>query len=287
MQKLNAKIAVITGAASGIGYALADQALREGMAVVIADIDNSALCAAVKQLQDKHPGADVRGVVCDVSKSGDVQKLHDTAIKAHGAIHLLINNAGVGGGGKVWDCSEADWDWVIDINLKGVIHGCRIFAPSLIASGDGYIVNTASIAGLMSAADTGPYTVSKHGVVALSEVLAGDFAKAGAKVGVSVLCPSFVNTDIAYAEKNRSKLQPDFDYSADKAAEADGVKALFDAIGLSPAVLAEQVFDDIKARRFYLFSHPQQSRQEVTARMDAILNDQQPPLKDPGDFPGI
>src|SRR5438309_12091723 len=207
MQDLKGKVAVVTGAASGIGFGLAERFSAEGMRVVMADIEEAALNDASKRLADT--GATVLPVVTDVSKADSVDALAARTFEELGTAHVVCNNAGVATGGPMWTLTERDWAWVMGVNLWGVIHGVHAFVPRLAEQGEGHVVNTASIAGLTSAPMMGPYNVSKHGVVTLSETLVAELALHGSPVKVSVLCPGWVNTRINEADRNRPpELQP-------------------------------------------------------------------------------
>lgn len=284
MKAFQGKVAVVTGAASGIGLALAQAAAARGMKVVMADIEQPALEAAVQSVQAT--GAAVTGVVTDVSSAASMENLEAKTLATFGAVHLVFNNAGVGGGGCLWELEPDYWQWVLGANLWGVIHGVRLFTKHLIAQGEGHIVNTASVAGLMSAPGTGPYTVTKHAVVALSEVLYGELRNANASVGVSVLCPSFVDTKIYLAERNR----PLPDDKKNDPAYIEQQKLIGELAGeffkttLSPAAVAEQVFAAIEQQRFYILTHPG-VKAEVQQRLEAILNDGVPSVTGPEAFP--
>ena len=280
MKDFKDKVAVVTGGASGIGLALAKRALALDMKVVIADIEQDALHRAVTELD---AGTQLLAVVTDVASSEAVAELARQAEEAFGPAQLLFNNAGVGGGGPIWERSEADWEWLLGVNLWGVIHGMRAFTPQMIAQGEGHIVNTASIAGLISAPGTGSYTVSKHAVVALSEVLYGDLRNAGANVGVSVLCPSYVNTRIHDFERNRPGLK-DVEQSAEQQAIEEATLTFFET-ARSPEVVAEQVFAAIASDEFYILTHPEGSRVQVEKRMRGILDNSNPSIAGPEDFP--
>ncbi|MEH6570686.1 MAG: SDR family NAD(P)-dependent oxidoreductase [Halioglobus sp.] len=284
MKDFKNKVAVVTGGASGIGLALAEHALGQGMKVVIADIEQVALDRAVLELDG---GENLLAVVTDVGNGAAMEALARQTEEAFGGTHLLFNNAGVGGGGPIWEQSEADWEWVLGVNMWGVIHGIRVFTPTMISQGEGHIVNTASIAGLISAPGTGTYTVSKHAVVALSEVLYGDLRNAGSSVGVSVLCPSFVNTKIYDFERNRPGAQ-DSELSAEQLAEQQAVveaTAAFFNTARSPVAVAEQVFDAIAADQFYILTHPEGSKVQIEKRMRGILDNSSPTSAGPEDFP--
>lgn len=284
MNDFKNKVAVVTGGASGIGFALARHALDQGMKVVVADIEQAALDRAVIELNG---GENLLAVVTDVANSAAMEELAGKTDETFGCPHLLFNNAGVGGGGPIWEQSEADWEWLLGVNLWGVIHGMRIFTPLMIAQGEGHIVNTASIAGLISAPGTSTYTVSKHAVVALSEVLYGDLRNAGADVGVSVLCPSFVNTKIYDFERNRPGSQ-DVELSVEQLAEQRAIEEAtqgFFSTAQSPAAVAAQVFDAIAGGQFYILTHPEGSKVQVEKRMRGILDNSNPTIAGPEDFP--
>src|SRR3954449_6626026 len=207
MKDLKGKVAVVTGAASGIGNAVATRFAQEGMKVVLADIEEGPLADAEKALAET--GANVLAVPTDVTKGDQMDTLAQKTFDAFGTVHVIHNNAGVATGGMMWTLTEADWQWVLGVNLWGVIHGVRVFVPRMVEQAEGHVVNTASRAGLTSAPMMGPYNVSKHGVVTLSETLAAELALHGSPVKVSVLCPGWVNTRINEAERNRPpELQP-------------------------------------------------------------------------------
>ncbi len=201
MDDLEGKVAVVTGAASGIGRALADRWATEGMKVVLADVEEGPLDAARDELDAS--GAEVLAVPTDVSDGDQVDALAAATLDHFGAVHLVCNNAGVGGGGLSWEAGREEWEWVLGVNLWGVIHGISAFVPHLVAQDDGHVVNTASIAGFAYAPMMGPYNASKAAVVAVSETLKAELAMQGSKVGVSVLCPGWVNTRIHESDRNR------------------------------------------------------------------------------------
>ncbi len=201
MDDLEGKVAVVTGAASGIGRALADRWADSGMKVVLADVEEGPLDAARDELDAR--GADVLAVRTDVSDAAQVDALAAATLDHFGGVHLVCNNAGVGGGGPMWEAGIEDWEWVLGVNLWGVIHGIRAFVPHLVAQDEGHVVNTASIAGFAYAPMMGPYNASKAAVVAISETLKAELALHGSNVGVSVLCPGWVNTRIMDSDRNR------------------------------------------------------------------------------------
>lgn len=257
MKDLEGKVAVITGGASGIGRAVAEKAAAEGMKVVLADIEEAALKEAEGALAAQ--GADALAVVTDVSDAASVRELRERALAQYGAVHLVHNNAGVGGGGPIWDVPEQDWRWILGVNLWGVIHGVATFVPLLIEQGEGHVVNTASIAGLTTAPFLGPYNATKQAVVAISETLFKDLQSTGVSgVGVSVLCPGFVRTRIGESARNRPAWAPE-----PAAEDAEGAETLRTAIsdmiagGIPPETVAEKVLDAVRTDTFYIRTHPQ------------------------------
>ena len=244
MDTLAGKVGVITGAASGIGRALAVRFAAEGMRLVLADIEPGPL-------------DDVRGAigggaiarVTDVSQANEVDALRDATVEAFGTAHVVVNNAGVSTSAPVWTFTDDVWRWVLGVNLWGVIYGVRAFAPLLVAQGEGHIVNTSSMQGLAPTRGGGPYAVSKSAVVALSEVLREDLRAAGSPVGVSVLCPGPVRTHIYDSERNRPA---DLDLPGGR--EPAQVKAFLDAKGAEPDAVADLVVHAVKTDRFYVLT---------------------------------
>jgi len=276
VRELREKVAVITGAASGIGRAVAERCAGAGMKVVLADVEESALVAAERAFKDA--GADVLGVRTDVSRADDVEALAGRAVERFGAVHLVHNNAGVAAGGLMWELPLADWKWVLGVNLWGVIHGVRTFVPLMLAQGDeGHVVNTASLAGLTSTPFLGPYSVSKHGVVTLSETLLKELAMQGAKVKVSVLCPGLVRTRIGESGRNRPaqlEHERDDDASAVDAMSSGAFQQLVEA-GMDPAAVADQVLEAVRQERFWVLTHPELD-QAIRSRADDILERRNP-----------
>lgn len=273
MQELREKVAVVTGAASGIGRGIAERCVQEGMNVVLADVEEPALAQTAVAFRSR--GAAILAVPTDVSKAGDLEHLAQKTLDAFGEVHLLFNNAGVGAGGSVWESTLADWEWVMGVNLWGVIHGIRTFVPIMLAQDTAcHIVNTASIAGLVSAPQLGsPYLVTKHAVVALSEHLHCTLAERHAKIDVSVLCPGWVNTAILDAERNRPhelQNEPEPAGPADEAMTEE-IRAAIQS-GMSPHVVADFVFKAIRSRTFYILTHPE-ANVLVQQRMEGILGD--------------
>ena len=280
MENLHDRVAVVTGAGSGIGRALAERFAGEGMRLVPADVEEAPLALAAEELRTA--GAKVITVPTDVSRPDQVEALAERSFHTFGAVHVLCNNAGVGGGGLSWEASLQDWEWVLGVNLWGVVHGVRAFVPRMIAGGEeGHVVNTASVAGLLTAPGMGPYNVSKFGVVALSETMHQEFAAVGTKLRVSVLCPAWVRTRINESERNRPAGLEARPTSPQTEAMRQMVGALLDA-GMDPADVAAQVVDAIRAGRFYVLTHPDFTPL-VRARMEGLLEGRNPGR---GELPG-
>ncbi len=254
MQELEGRTAVVTGAASGIGKALAERFAASGMNLVLADIEEGPLAEVASTLRDG--GVKVLDVPTDVSKAADVDALAAAADEAFGPVHVLCNNAGVGGGGMIHDLKTEDWEWVINVNLWGVIHGLRAFLGGMYAHGEeGHVVNTASLAGLYSAPFMAPYSATKFAVVAISEALHQEALLAGGRIGVSVLCPGWVNTRIHESSRNRpAELGGDAERERGDSFE---FMAQILAAGMPPATVAEHVERAIRERRFYVITHPE------------------------------
>jgi NAD(P)-dependent dehydrogenase (short-subunit alcohol dehydrogenase family) len=256
MKEFEGRTAVVTGAASGIGLALAERFAAARMQVVMADIQEDALQEAVKRLEQRQ--ARVIGVVSNTMLRESVQALAERAIAEFGKVHILCNNAGVAAtrvtpGTGIWEVPEADWNWVLGVNFYGVLYGLQAFVPHMLAHGEpGHIVNTASLAGLLPGGGT--YGVSKHGVVALTETLYNDLKARNAAIGASVLCPGMVATNIFDAERNRpANLQSDRPSPPSEFLEMG--KALL-AAGKAPAEIADIVFASIEEDRLYVLPHP-------------------------------
>jgi NAD(P)-dependent dehydrogenase (short-subunit alcohol dehydrogenase family) len=287
MDQLEDKVAVVTGGGSGIGRAVATQLAGAGMHVVIADIQQDALDATVADLVGR--GHRAIGVRTDVSDGDSVEALAEATVAEFGAVHLVHNNAGVGVGGPVWTHTERDWQWVLGVNLWGVIHGIRAFVPRMLEQGGpAHVVNTASMAGLISVPYLGAYNVSKHGVVTLSETLHRDLGLVGSDIGVSVLCPGLVMTNIFESQRNRPEELADDGGSAGLAALLDGAgdgAATEDAIGsfgqiLSPDDVGAAVLDAVRKDRFYILTHPDSTEALVRTRCDDIVEARHPsPLR--------
>jgi NAD(P)-dependent dehydrogenase (short-subunit alcohol dehydrogenase family) len=280
MKNLQDKVAVITGGASGFGREFANIGARDGMKLVLADVQQDALDKAVAELEAQ--GAQVLAMRCDVRKAGEVQALADATMNKFGAVHLVFNNAGVGAGGLIWENTQADWEWVLGVNLWGVINGVRIFTPLMLecakndAGYEGHIVNTASMAGLLNAPNMGIYNVSKHAVVSLTETLYHDLKLIDAPIGASVLCPYFVPTGISHSERNRpGELKSDATMTASqRAAQAVSEKAVSSG-KVTAAQVAERTFNAIRDSGFYIYSHPH-ALGNVQTRMEDIILQRNP-----------
>ena len=276
MKELANRVAWITGAASGIGLALAHRLAAEKMKLVLVDIEEGPLREAEAAL--RAAGATTLALTADVGNGASMDAAAKRALEQFGVVHLIINNAGVGGGGgPMWKLTEADWKWALDVNLWGVLHAIRLLVPPLLASGEeGHVLSTASIAGLTSTPFMGPYTASKHAVVAVSECLSKELELANAKVGVSVLCPGFVKTKIASSHRNRPAelASTGSDTSSDGKKIGTMLQQLVNG-GISPETIANACVDAIRAPRFYVLTHPEMKPQ-IEYRMRQILDEQQP-----------
>lgn len=271
MEDLTDRVAVVTGGANGIGYAMAEAFAAAGMKLVLADVNGDELTAAATRLGEA--GATVTGVVTDVSDAAQVDALRDATLDAYGAVHVVCNNAGVGGGGLSWEIPLDQFEWVLGVDLFGVIHGVHSFTPLLVDQGEGHIVNTASMAGMLSPTFMAPYNIAKHGVVTLSETLFGELAMAAPGVGVSVLCPGWVNTRIYDAARYAPEAgDPDADDMTGGFAEV--VKG-FVTDGIDPSQVAAQVLDAVRTRRFYILTHPDWTPL-ITDRTDRIADGRDP-----------
>ncbi len=271
MKMLEGKVAAVTGAASGLGRAMALAFAGEGMHAALADVDEPGLKSTLNEVQSR--GVRAFAMRVDVSRYQEVESFCSKAIAQFGATHVVCNNAGVSPLGAVWENTLADWQWILGVNLWGVIHGVRAFVPRLLAQGEGHVVNTASVAGLISPPGMGAYNVTKHAVVALSESLYHDLRLRGSPVGVSVLCPAYVPTGIADSERNRPRellnpaKSPSKDETMLKKAVASGK--------LSADDVARAVVAAVKEERFYVLTHPR-IKGAIRARMEDILDERAP-----------
>jgi NAD(P)-dependent dehydrogenase (short-subunit alcohol dehydrogenase family) len=277
MINFEGKTAVITGGGSGIGEAMAWRFAHEGMKIVVADVDLSAAKRVCEALESAgHRGLAVR---TDVSKAEDVEALAATAFETFGSVDLLCNNAGVVPSGRfrpVWEYPLEDWKWSFDVNLMGVAHGFRSFVPRMLAQGtEGHIVTTASVAGLISGSGATVYSAAKHAAVRITEGLYASLREIGAPIGVTVLCPGLVNTKIYQSERNRPQdLQPEGGAAAETA-ELQAIAANLYSGAISPADVAEQVIEAVRANQLYLLT-TDKFDEAVETRMRAILDRSNP-----------
>jgi NAD(P)-dependent dehydrogenase (short-subunit alcohol dehydrogenase family) len=274
------KVAVLTGAGSGFGLECAKIGAKLGMKLVLVDVQKDALDASQAQMQAL--GAEVMARLVDVSNEDQMQALANDVQQTFGAPHFVFNNAGVGAGGLVWENTVADWEWLLGVNLWGVVHGVRLFTPMMLeaASKDptfqGHIVNTASMAGLLTPPNMGIYNVTKHAVVALTETLYQDLKLVSDQVSASVLCPYFVPTGISQSHRNRpSQLKADKPTKSQLIGQAMSDKAVGSG-KVSAADVAKMVFDAISQDHFYIYSHPK-ALGNVQHRMEAIVQGHNPP----------
>ncbi|MBP9906714.1 MAG: SDR family NAD(P)-dependent oxidoreductase [Rhodoferax sp.] len=277
MKNLKGKVAVITGGAEGIGKALAVLAASQGMKLVLADIDAARLDATVAAFTAQ--GIEAIGVRTDVSKADQVDHLAELAFERFSNVHLLCNNAGVACAKPVWETTPGDWEWVVGVNLYGVANGLRSFIPRMLANGEeGHIVNTASIAGLISSPSLAAYNATKHAVVTLTEGLHHDLKLRNAKIKASVLCPAWVKTRISASERNRTAGEA-FDASKLDPVTLRIGGAIQQAVadGIAAEKVARDVFDAIDSEHFYILTHPD-SAAAVRIRMEDILEDRAPTM---------
>lgn len=274
MKQLADKVAVITGAASGIGRALSRRCATEGMKIVLADVEPAALTAAEVEARDE--GARVLGVLTDVSRQKDVERLAERTLSRFGAVHVLFNNAGVGMiGPPLWESTLADWNWILGVNLWGLVHGLRVFVPIMLEQGtECQIVNTASAAGLTPQPGFGIYSTSKAAMIVLSETLQHELTLARAPIRVSVVCPGFVRTRMADAARNRpAELQNESWVESDRRAKYAGVREEYrraTEAGMPPEEVADQILSAIRQGRLHLFTHPE-VRSALTLRVSNVL----------------
>ena len=286
MKDFENRVAVITGGASGLGRAFADKAARLKMKLVLADIRDEPLRLAVAEL--RAAGADVVALAGDVSNEAYMKSLAGLAIDSYGAVHCLFNNAGVGSGGLIWENTVKDWEWVLNVNLWGVIHGVRAFTPLMLEAAkkdpayEGHIVSVASIAGLIAPGLMGVYNVSKHAVVAHTESLYHDLAKVEPRIACSVLCPGFTPTGISSSHLSRPVNMQNAVGPTDSMVLAQQMISKAVSVGkLTAADVANVTFDAIRDRQFYVLSHPNFMKL-VKARLEDIAE-----LRNPRDVFGM
>lgn len=248
MDDFQGRVAVVTGAASGIGLGTVERFLEEGMKVVLADVEQTSLDRETKRLAEA--GGDVLGVRCDVRDADDVKALADRTLSHFGGVHVVFNNAGVGPAGPMLETTPADWRWIVDVNVLGVAYGVTTFGPILKEQGEGHIVNTASEAGHVSSAVLGMYTATKHAVVGLTESLYRELEGTG--VGVHCLCPNLVKTQIFHSERNRDD---GAELTAAQTATIAPLREAITAMGITPAQVAGDIVEAMRANRFWIFTH--------------------------------
>lgn len=277
MKNLSDRVAVITGAASGMGAAMAWRFARSGMKIVVSDIDGDAAAATRDALVAA--GHDAIAVRTDVASADDVGRLADAAYAHYGAVHLLCNNAGVVPGGRhrlVWEYPLEDWKWSLDVNLFGAVHGIRSFIPRMLAQNvEGHVVTTASVAGLVSGAGSVPYSAAKHAVVRVTEALYAGLRERGAPIGVTVLCPGLVNTRIYESERNRPA---ELRTTAGPAEESPELKAIAERLyadAISPEAVAELVHGAVLDNRLYVLT-TESFDASIRDRLEAILERRNP-----------
>src|SRR5262249_14248206 len=285
MKEFKGRVAVVTGAASGIGLALAERFAAEGMKVVMADVEEGALRTAERAVKAR--GASTLAVRTDVTRAADVDALARKALDAFGAVHVVCNNAGVGGDFRLsWQQTLENWQWVLGVNLWGVIHGIRTFVPIMLQQDtEGHVVNTASMAGHVPRPLGAVYHGSKFAVVSISESLHHELAMVGAKVKASVLCPGVVSTNIMTSERSRPAELRVPEQPLTEAEQA--LRASYEGLvssGLPPATVAGRVLEAIRDERFYVFPHPE-ILAAVRARMLNILEQRNPTLEVPEELP--
>ncbi len=276
MKDFKDKVAVVTGGASGLGLAMARRLAAEGMKLVLADVEEEALRRA--ELELRKAGVPVIGIWTDVSRSQDIERLAEKTLATFGAVHMLCNNAGVAPNGAVWENTVADWEWVLGVNVWGVIHGVRTFLPIMLRQDtECHVVNTASVAGLLSVPNMGIYCVSKHAVVTLSECLHHDLAQRRAKIGVSVLCPAYVPTGIVDSERNRPALlrNPPRTKTPEELAREEQMRHAVLSGRVSAEQVADKVFEAVREDRFYILTHPK-IKAAIQTRMEDILLERAP-----------
>ena len=283
MKDLEGKVAVVTGAAAGIGRAMAERFANEGMRVILADRDVGGVREATRKLVDA--GLNAHAIAADVTMPGEVEEFADQVFRDFGNVHLLCNNAGVLGRVQAsWEQPLENWRWVFDVNVLGVAHGLHYFLPRMVAAGEeGYVLNTGSVAGLLSGPFFAPYNASKHAVVAMSECLHHELRAAGSRIEVGVLCPGWVHTELADFEEKAP-------YSVKRAnakvvvsrqaQERDAAVRKMVAESIGPEKIAEMVVEAVSEGRFYIFPHPER-KADIRNRMEAILEEKIPSFGPP------
>ena len=275
MKHFSDKVAVITGGASGLGRSMANRFAKAGMKIVIADIEEKSLEETVSSFKNR--GYEIIGKRCDVSKTEDVEGLAEASLKNFGSVDILCNNAGVSATGRAWEHSRAEWEWAIGVNIWGVINGIKTFTPIMLnQDSEGHIINTASVAGLLSLPQMSLYCLTKHSVVTLTESLYHDLIEIGAKISCSVLCPAYVPTNISRSDRNRPNHLKDSRIKTEENIQMEKkLEYAVESGKISADNVAELVFEAIAKNKFYILSHPR-IKPTVEERVNDILKDKQP-----------
>ncbi|MBJ20978.1 MAG: SDR family NAD(P)-dependent oxidoreductase [bacterium] len=279
MKEFDGRVAVVTGAASGIGKALCERFAREGMKLVMADIEKGPLAEAAKEIEAL--GAEVLTVRTDVSQADDLSALAEATLERFGKVHVVCNNAGVFAGGRTWEAIGTDWEWVLGVNLYGVLHGIRAFVPILLEQNEpGHVVNTCSMAGLINTPFAGAYNVSKHAALSLTETLYHELNTLETPVGCSALCPELIRTGIGRSQRNRPEhLKRPEDAGTPEQEMVEAVIQTSIDGGIPPSVMADRVFEGIREDRFYLLAEEGKSwDQACRTRLDDIRLRRNPTL---------
>lgn len=279
LTEFEGRVAVVTGAASGIGKALCERFAREGMNVVLADIENDALREAGRDIEKL--GVEVHTVRTDVSQADDLSALAEATLDRFGKVHVVCNNAGVFAGGRTWESIGTDWEWVLGVNLYGVLHGIRAFVPILLEQNEpSHVVNTCSMAGLINMPLSGAYNVSKHAALSLTETLYHELSALDTPVGCSALCPELIRTGIGRSERNRPAhlKRPEGEGTPEQALVEEAIKSSIDT-GIDPAVMADRVYEGIRTDTFYLLAEEDTSWVRAChTRLDDIRERRNPTL---------
>jgi len=271
LTEFEGRVAVVTGAASGIGRAMCEKFASLGMQIVMADVEAPRLEAAAREIAAG--GAEVLPMRIDVSQADELSRLAEGTLDRFGKVHVVCNNAGVFAGGLTWEAIGTDWDWVLGVNLHGILHGIRAFVPIMLEQGEpAHVVNTCSMAGLINMPMSGAYNVSKHAALSLTETLYHELRMKQAPVGVSALCPELIRTSIGNSDRNRPAhlKRPEEEISDETTVAENAIRAVIDT-GLDPSVMAERVYQGIKEDRFYLLADEGTSwEQACLARLEDI-----------------
>lgn len=282
MKQLTGRVAVVTGAASGIGRALALRLASEGMQVVLSDVEEAPLKDAVAEVT--RTGAEAVGVRADVRYEQEVQQLADRALESFGAVHVLCNNAGVETGGRFSEIPLTSWRWVMEVNVFGLLHGCRAFLPLLRQQPEGHIVNTASGASFGTSVPTfAPYSTSKHAALALTMALDVELRAGAENIGVSLLAPGAVQTNMTESERNRPSDVPGTSGDPQRHRVMNALRQFTAEHGMAPATVADMVVEAIYQRRFFILTHPDQSLAAVRGQLDWMATGSAPPLSSLGE----